>query len=140
MTTLMRLNRVLLIGIGFVIGGCVGYSAATWSRKETETVSVAKSSAASIVYNRGVLDAIEKGDTTNADTTNAVRKLRSKLIAETMMLETCLRELPPTPKYTNLFKIFERSKDKFGSLPSPNDYFRISEVLGNETNAPSKSR
>ena len=108
----MRLHRSVLIMIALIGGGFVGYSAARWSTKEQESSGVAKSAAAAIAYNRGVLNSIEKGDTTNA-----IRQLRSHLVTQTMLLGLSLRELPPNPKYTNLFKIFEQSKDEFGSTP-----------------------
>ena len=107
----MRLHRSVLIMISLIAGGFVGYSAAKWSTKEQESSGVAKSAAAAIVYNRGVLNSIEKGDTTHA-----IRQLRSHLITQTGLLGLSLRELPPNPKYTNLFKIFEQSRGEFGSL------------------------
>lgn len=118
-----------LIILSFIGGGFAGYSAATWSTKEQESAGVAKSAAAAIVYNRGVLNSIEKGDTTHA-----MRQLRSYLTVQTMLLDRSLRELPPNPKYTNLFKIFEQSKDEFGPIYSPHDVLRMFENAKNQTN------
>src|SRR5688572_11532627 len=105
----MRLHRGFLIIISFIGAGIVGYATAKWSTKEQESSGVAKSAAAAIVYNRGVLNSIEKGDTNHA-----IRQLRSHLVTQTTLLGLSLQGLPPNPKYTNLFKIFEQAKDEFG--------------------------
>lgn len=107
--------------ISFIGGGIVAYSAATWSTKQRESADAAKSAAAAIVYNRGVLQLIEEGDTTNA-----IRQLRSHLTVP-MLLDLSLRELAPTPKHTNLFKVFEQAKVEFGSAPSPTNILQMFE-------------